>query len=277
MRLPRPRRACRDGRAARVLGSGDDPDLAVGARPAGRRRRAGDGVPDGGPYLVSTAAVAVENTHNFGGGTVQPIDELRALRGRRRDRASRSTSTVPGSGTRTSPPASRSATYGGTFDTVSVCLSKGLGAPVGSVLVGSADAMPRPGSGASGSAAACGRSGSSPRPAATRSTTTSTGSPTTTRGPGGSPRPSQVCAPARRPGSGRDQHRRARHAAGAAAPTSPPRPDQGVLVSVLGPRTSARSPTSTSTTAAASTPRASSRRCSVTAPAVRSTVRPMEG
>ena len=44
-------------------------------------------VPDGGPYLVSTAAVAVENTHNFGGGTVQPVDELRTLReGSRRSR-----------------------------------------------------------------------------------------------------------------------------------------------------------------------------------------------
>jgi threonine aldolase len=30
--------------------------------------------PDSGPYLVSTTAIAVENTHNFGGGTVQPID-----------------------------------------------------------------------------------------------------------------------------------------------------------------------------------------------------------
>jgi threonine aldolase len=33
------------------------------------------------------------------------------------------------------------ADYGREFDTVSVCLSKGLGAPVGSVLVGSADAI----------------------------------------------------------------------------------------------------------------------------------------
>src|SRR3990170_991168 len=37
-------------------------------------------VPDGGPYLVSTGAVAVENTHNFGGGTVQPLAALRRLR-----------------------------------------------------------------------------------------------------------------------------------------------------------------------------------------------------
>ena len=34
-------------------------------------------VPDAGPYLVSTAAFAVENTHNFGGGTVQPMEQLR--------------------------------------------------------------------------------------------------------------------------------------------------------------------------------------------------------
>ena len=36
--------------------------------------------PDAGPYLVSSAAVAVENTHNFAGGTVQPLADLRALR-----------------------------------------------------------------------------------------------------------------------------------------------------------------------------------------------------
>ncbi|HEX3197084.1 MAG TPA: aminotransferase class I/II-fold pyridoxal phosphate-dependent enzyme, partial [Propionibacteriaceae bacterium] len=35
--------------------------------------------PSAGPYLVSTAAVAVENTHNFGGGTIQPFDELVAV------------------------------------------------------------------------------------------------------------------------------------------------------------------------------------------------------
>ena len=32
-----------------------------------------------GPYLVSTAAIAVENTHNFGGGTVAPITEIEKL------------------------------------------------------------------------------------------------------------------------------------------------------------------------------------------------------
>src|SRR3982750_1904742 len=37
-------------------------------------------VPDAGPYMVSTAAIAVENTHNFGGGTVQPLDQLQRLK-----------------------------------------------------------------------------------------------------------------------------------------------------------------------------------------------------
>ena len=36
--------------------------------------------PNSGPYLVSTTAIAIENTHNFGGGIVQPIEEIRKLR-----------------------------------------------------------------------------------------------------------------------------------------------------------------------------------------------------
>jgi threonine aldolase len=96
-------------------------------------------VPDGGPYLVSTAAYAVENTHNFGGGTVQPVDELRTLRAGSREQGI----AVHLDGARlwnahvaTGVPL---AEYGSYADTVSVCLSKGLGAPVGSVLVGSAE------------------------------------------------------------------------------------------------------------------------------------------
>ena len=36
--------------------------------------------PDLGPYFVPTAAVAVENTHNFAGGAVVPLEQLQALR-----------------------------------------------------------------------------------------------------------------------------------------------------------------------------------------------------
>jgi threonine aldolase len=96
-------------------------------------------VPDGGPYLVSTAAIAVENTHNFGGGTVQPLEQLRALRALTAEVGI----AVHLDGARlwnahvaTGVPL---AEYGALSDTVSVCLSKGLGAPVGSVLVGGAE------------------------------------------------------------------------------------------------------------------------------------------
>jgi threonine aldolase len=94
--------------------------------------------PNAGPYLVSTVAIAVENTHNFGGGTVQPEDELAAVVALARDTGlalhldgARLWNAHVATGT----PLRELATP---FDTVSVCLSKGLGAPVGSVLVSSA-------------------------------------------------------------------------------------------------------------------------------------------
>ena len=94
-----------------------------------------------GPYQVETALVVVENTHNFGGGTVQPLGAIREVRAATRERGvamhldgARLWNAHVASGVAL-------ADYGREFDTVSVCLSKGLGAPVGSVLVGSADAM----------------------------------------------------------------------------------------------------------------------------------------
>jgi threonine aldolase len=97
--------------------------------------------PDSGPYLVSTTAIAVENTHNFGGGTVQPLDRLQAVR----ELAGEHSLAVHLDGARLWNAHVASgvpmAAYGAIADTVSVCLSKGLGAPVGSVLVGSAEQM----------------------------------------------------------------------------------------------------------------------------------------
>lgn len=90
-----------------------------------------------GPYLVSTTAIAVENTHNFGGGTVQPLNEIQKLSSGARARGiamhldgARIWNAHVQSGVSFSD-------YGREFDTVSVCLSKGLGAPVGSILVSS--------------------------------------------------------------------------------------------------------------------------------------------
>lgn len=99
--------------------------------------------PDAGPYLVSTAAIAVENTHNFGGGTVQPLAQLQRLRAG----ATEAGVAVHLDGARlwnahvaTGVPL---AEYGACADTVAVCLSKGLGAPVGSLLVSTRERVAR--------------------------------------------------------------------------------------------------------------------------------------
>lgn len=91
------------------------------------------------PYVTTTRAVAVEHTHNIGGGTVQPLDELRALRAL----ADAHDLALHLDGARiwnahvaTGVPLDE---YGRLFDTVSVCLSKGLGAPIGSLLITDAE------------------------------------------------------------------------------------------------------------------------------------------
>ena len=97
--------------------------------------------PEMGPFFVPTAAVSIENTHNFAGGAVTPIGVLRELR-----------AWADGVGTRLHLDGARIwnahvatgtplAEYGKVADVLAVCLSKGLGAPVGSLMVGSADAI----------------------------------------------------------------------------------------------------------------------------------------
>ena len=165
-----------------------------------------------GAYQVDTALVVVENTHNFGGGTVQPLDADPRSCARRP--ASVGVAHAPGRRPAVERPrgsrASRCATTAREFDTVSVCLSKGLGAPVGSVLVGSARRRwPRRGSGASATAAGCARSASSPPPGCTRWTTTSSGCAddhARARRAAAAVRRGGARLPSTRPG--RDQHRR---------------------------------------------------------------------
>ncbi len=88
-----------------------------------------------GPYLVSTKAIAVENTHNFGGGTVQPIEEIAKLSSAAHARGI--TMHLDGARIWNAHVASgvSFSDYGKHFDTISVCLSKGLGAPIGSVML----------------------------------------------------------------------------------------------------------------------------------------------
>jgi threonine aldolase len=88
-------------------------------------------------HSISTALICLENTHNAGGGTIYPLSTIEKIRaiavkqgipmhldGARLMNAVAAT---------TLPPAS----YAQHFETVSLCLSKGLGAPVGSLLISS--------------------------------------------------------------------------------------------------------------------------------------------
>jgi threonine aldolase len=97
--------------------------------------------PDMGPFFVPTAAISVENTHNFAGGAVLPLQDLRDLR----EFATGAGAGVHLDGARiwnahvaTGTPL---AEYGAVADVLAVCLSKGLGAPVGSLVVGSTGAI----------------------------------------------------------------------------------------------------------------------------------------
>ncbi|NJN37307.1 MAG: aminotransferase class I/II-fold pyridoxal phosphate-dependent enzyme, partial [Nitrospiraceae bacterium] len=89
------------------------------------------------PHSISTALICLENTHNAGGGTIYPLATIEKIR----TLAAKHNIPMHLDGARlmnavaatTLPPAS----YAQHFETVSLCLSKGLGAPVGSLLISS--------------------------------------------------------------------------------------------------------------------------------------------
>ena len=89
-------------------------------------------------WLPNTSLVVLENTCNKGGGSFYTLDEIKPIQklckdkglklhldGARLFNALVETNEAP-------------AAYGETFDSISICLSKGLGAPVGSLLLGNA-------------------------------------------------------------------------------------------------------------------------------------------
>jgi threonine aldolase len=87
-------------------------------------------------HLVRTRLVCLENTHNRGGGRIYPIEKIRAIREWAQGQGllmhldgARLWNAVVATGI----PAR---TWASLFDSVSVCFSKGLGAPVGSACAG---------------------------------------------------------------------------------------------------------------------------------------------
>lgn len=94
-------------------------------------------------HFPETAVVALENTHNRGGGSIYSLDEIKAIR-----------KVCDANNLRLHLDGARifnalvesdysAADIGKQFDTISVCLSKGIGAPIGSVLVGDAVTLAR--------------------------------------------------------------------------------------------------------------------------------------
>jgi threonine aldolase len=99
--------------------------------------------PRGDVHQPPTTAVCVENTHNRAGGVVWPLDALRAVS----ETARRSGLWTHMDGARLFNAAVAqgvpAAEIAAMADTVTFCVSKGLGAPVGSVLCGPAEVIGR--------------------------------------------------------------------------------------------------------------------------------------
>jgi threonine aldolase len=88
---------------------------------------------------VRTRLVCLENTHNRGGGRIYPLEKIEAIS--RWARQHGLALHLDGARLWNAVVATNIAArqWARHFDTVSVCFSKGLGAPIGSALVGSRD------------------------------------------------------------------------------------------------------------------------------------------
>ena len=100
--------------------------------------------PDFPPGLFDpTTLVTMENTHNEAGGTIWPLESMQSIQAT----ASRLGLGVHLDGARLWNAAAATgidlATYAATADTVNVCFSKGLGAPIGSALAGPQEVIDR--------------------------------------------------------------------------------------------------------------------------------------
>lgn len=87
-------------------------------------------------HHAATKVVALENTHNRAGGVIQPLDSIKDITEMARSRGlklhldgARLMNAVVASGISAKE-------YGKYFDSMTLCFSKGLGAPVGSIVAG---------------------------------------------------------------------------------------------------------------------------------------------
>jgi threonine aldolase len=98
---------------------------------------------EGGFWGPRASVLAIENTHNTAGGTVWPLEELRAVIATGRELGLRlhlDGARLANAAVASGVPLSEIA---GSFDTVTLCFSKGLGCPLGALIAGSRALMQR--------------------------------------------------------------------------------------------------------------------------------------
>src|SRR5947207_2367034 len=95
------------------------------------------------PYRPATTMLACEQTHNAGGGSLWSADQLAAVCAVAREAGLKTHldgARLFNAAVAAGVPAS---VFTAPFDTVMICLSKGLGAPAGALIAGSSEAMAR--------------------------------------------------------------------------------------------------------------------------------------
>ncbi|HEX9712613.1 MAG TPA: GntG family PLP-dependent aldolase [Actinomycetota bacterium] len=108
----------------------DPDDLAAAIRPRSR-------------FFTHTALLCLENTHQHSGGAVVPLDAFRGMSKLARERGIRvhlDGARIFNASVAAGVPA---AEYAAEVDTLSFCFSKGLGAPIGSMVVGDRETVDR--------------------------------------------------------------------------------------------------------------------------------------
>jgi threonine aldolase len=88
-------------------------------------------------YMPRTKVIAIENTHNRASGAIQPMESIKAVKALADEynlRTHLDGARIWNASAATGIPLFEFAPY---FDTISACFSKGLGAPAGSIILGS--------------------------------------------------------------------------------------------------------------------------------------------
>lgn len=94
-------------------------------------------------HFPRTKLICLENTHNRGGGSIWPMERIEEIAGLAKEKnliMHLDGARIWNASAATGTPEKEVARY---FDSVSVCFSKGLGAPAGSALCGSAEFIQR--------------------------------------------------------------------------------------------------------------------------------------